>query len=323
MKSRPNQIEGYVFTSYGKLKYLRDVVVCVESLRRYDPKRPVAIYCSEEHKEQLSNLKLDHWFAIIKILPEEDRSIVGFKHNLHRYMPFDRNMYLDSDMIWCRNPDPLWHVLSPYPYTITGIESADVYFGASKSLNVLSDILLRRRQRTLRRFGLTHLYRVQTGIMYASDPSVTRSVGELASSYLDKMEETHFVSRTREKDRNMESCEWSLGMAMSKLDLFVYPWFNGYESPQLDFISYLTKWNEDFTSVKCKYYCNPFIYSLRGIRNPAIHRLLMGTFGMLPRSRDHFWVTPYVLHFGWNHEKKHWNRYVSDRWSRITEPVLI
>ncbi|MDZ7682577.1 MAG: hypothetical protein U5J63_12920 [Fodinibius sp.] len=37
--------------------------------------------------------------------------------------------------------------------------------------------------------------------------------------------------------RSEESCEWSMAMAMSKLDLPVYPWLQGHTSPQLDYIA--------------------------------------------------------------------------------------
>lgn len=311
--------EGYIFTSYGDDKYLKDAIIAADTIRRHDHNRPIALYCTEQHLAALKEWKLEHYFAVTRLLDEEHRSIVGFKHNLHKYMPFSRNMYLDSDMIVCRNPDPLWHQLQPYGYTITGQESADVFFGAPKHVGVALDILLRRRQRTLKRFGLTHLYRVQTGIMYASDPELTKKVDELAASYLDRKELTHFVSRTKEKGRHLESCEWSLGMAMSELKLFVYPWFHGYESPQLDYIHGMTRHDEDFTRVECLYYCNPFVQSLRGINQQAVRKAIMGLFAMMPRSADRMWVTPYILHFGWGHQKPYFREFTAKAWQKILD----
>lgn len=311
--------EGYIFTSYGDEKYLKDALIATDTIRRHDRERPVALFCTEEHLAFLKKLKMEHYFSITGILAEEHRSIVGFKHNLHQYMPFKRNMYLDSDMIWCKNPDPLWHQFQPYGYTITGQESADIFFGAPKHVGVAVDILLRRRQRTLKRFGLSHLYRVQTGIMYASDPELTKQVDKLAASYIDRKEMTHFVSRTKEKGRNLESCEWSLGMAMSELKLFVYPWFHGYESPQLDYIHGMTRHNEDFTEVECLYYCNPFIQSLRGINQQILRKAIMGLFSVLPRSADHMWVTPYVLHFGWGHQKPYFREFTGKAWQGVLD----
>jgi len=314
---RSSQNQGYIFSSYGKIKYLRDVIVTVMSIRRYDLTRGVALYCSEEHIEFLRENNLEYVFDYIEILAPEFRSITGFKHNTHLFMPFAENLYLDSDMIFCKDPDMMWNQLSVYPYTATGIESADVFFGTHKGIRVLSDIIFRKRQKTLKKFGLTHLYRIQSGIIFANNYDVAKQVNELAKDYASRMSETHFISRKNEKGRTLESCEWSLGMAMSKLKLFVYPWFNGYQSLQLDYISGYTKHDTEFNEVECLYYCNPFIYSFRGIQKKWIRKTLIKVFGLLPRGKDHFWVTPHILHFGWKHEKKIFEAYAKRKWLSI------
>lgn len=316
-EAKPSQgREGYVYTSYGKEKYLKSAFVSARTIRRYDKDRPIALICSREHAGIIDNWGLNNFFDRIKILNEKHQSIVGFKHNLHHYMPFDYNMYLDSDMIWCRHPDNLWHAFKPYGYTITGQDSADVFYGAPKNAKVFFDVLLRRRQRTVRKFGLSHLYRVQTGIMYAADKDLTQKVNDLAANYLQQKEKTHFVSRTNEAGRSLESCEWSLGMAMSKLELFVYPWFNGYESPQLDYIHGMVEHDEDYTDVVVQYFCNPFIQALRGLKSKALRNILLSFFSLLPRSMDHMWVTPYVLHFGWKHQKEHFFEFTNQQWTK-------
>lgn len=312
-----NITEGYTFTSYGGDKYLKDAIIAATTIRRYDKERPIALFCTEEHSKRIKDWNLADLFERVDLLKEPHRSIIGFKHNLHHYMPYDRNMYLDSDMIWCKDPDPLWHQFAPYGYTYTGQESADVFFGAPKNIGVLADVIFRRRQRTLKRFGLTHLYRAQTGIMYAADRALTEKVNKLAASYNDRMDETHFISRTNEKGRKLDSCEWSLGMAMSKLQLFVVPWFNGYESPQLDYIHGMTRHNKDYTEVECLYYCNPFIQSLRGIKQEKVRNLVLKLFSVLPRTQDHMWVTPYVLHFGWKHQKEYFREFTEYAWEKI------
>ena len=266
---------------------------------------------------------MNKFFDRIDILDEKHQSIVGFKHNLHLYMPFKRNMYLDSDMIWCRHPETLWHAFKPFGYTITGQDSADVFYGAPKNAKVFLDLLLRRRQRTLKRFDLSHLYRVQTGIMYAADRDLTQKVDEVAGTYLNDKGRTHFVSRTTEAGRSLESCEWSLGMAMSKLKLFVYPWFNGYESPQLDFIDGMVKHDPDYNDVLVQYYCNPFIQAMRGLKSMALRNILLSIFSILPRAMDHMWVTPYVLHFGWKHQKKHYFEFADRQWATHFEDKIM
>lgn len=322
-EAKPSQSgEGYVYCSYGKEKYLKSAFVSASTIRRYDKGRPIALMCSREHANLIDEWGMSDFFEQIGILDEKHQSIVGFKHNLHLYMPFDYNMYLDSDMIWCRNPDSLWHAFKPYGYTITGQDSADVFYGAPKNAKVFLDLILRRRQRTLKRFDLPHLYRVQTGIMYAADRDLTQKVDELAGKYLDHKDRTHFVSRTTETGRSLESCEWSLGMAMSKLKLFVYPWFNGYESPQLDFIHGMVEHDRDYNEVLVQYYCNPFIQAMRGLKSSALRNVLLSIFSLLPRSMDHMWVTPYVLHFGWKHQKKHYFEFADREWANRFEDKM-
>src|SRR5690606_10942397 len=212
---KPIAAEGYVYVVYGDEKYLRHAVASVVSLRRHDTSRPVALLCEDHHKDLLERHHLSHLFDVYVPLQPEHRSIVGFKHNVHRYLIFERNMFLDSDIIWCKNPDALWNSFAPYPFTITGTFVSDAFFGARKDAGIRVDILLNRRKRTLTRFGLTYLSRVQSGIIYAQDHDQTRRVCHLAAEMLRRKNDTHFRSRTLEQGRNEESCEWSLAMALS------------------------------------------------------------------------------------------------------------
>lgn len=313
-----NHREGYVYNSYGSGLYLKHVVSSVLTLRRYDRERPVAIYCCREHKELIEKFKLTPLFSQIHILPKENRSIPGFKHNLERFMPFNRNLFLDSDIVWCRDPDPLWTKLSTFEYTITGTQIADIFFGGHKGVAVLSDVLFQRRKKTLQKFGLSYLSRVQAGMIYASDKQLTKRVSDAAKEYFGQKEQTHFVSRKTEKGREDESCEWSLAMAMSALNLQVFNWLNGFESPQLDYISDYTSHDKDFKKVSCLYYSNRFVYDLKGIRKPLIRKVLVKLLSLLPGKGDHFYVTPYCLHFGWLKEKKVLNRFSEKSWNKVT-----
>lgn len=308
--------EGYIYTSYGKEKYLKSAIISAHTVRRYDQQRPIALMCSREHAHTIEEWGLTDFFDVVNILDVKHQSIVGFKHNLHLYMPFEHNMYLDSDMIWCRDPESLWHAFRPYGYTITGQDSADVFYGAPKNAKIFFDLILRRRQRTLKKFNLPHLYRVQTGIIYAADKDLTKRVNDLASQFLNQKDETHFVSRTTEAGRSLESCEWSLGMAMSKLKLFVYPWFNGYESPQLDYIHGMVKHDVEYKEVYVQHYLSPFVQAFRGLKSNALKKILLSVFSLFPKSLDHMWVTPYVLHFGWKHQKDYFFNFVDHIWKK-------
>ncbi len=305
--------------TYGPERFVRHAVASVVSLRRYDSFRPVALYCPKSHRLLLERLGLDSLFERIEPLPERRRSIVGFKHNLHEFMPFDRCLFLDSDMIWCRNPDPLWTQLAAFPFTATGLERADFFFGGPKGAGVLVDFLFDRRRRTMRRFGITHLPRVQAGMIYCRDRATAHLVCGTAADFLERRSQTHFRSRLSE-GRSEESCEWSLAMAMSRLNLPVFPWLQGFNSPQLDFIEGMTRYDADFEQVSCRYYCDPLVYSLRGVANATLRRALIALLAGIPGRGDYLDATPYVLHFGWLRHKQPFHEYALRVWSRLMHP---
>jgi hypothetical protein len=310
--------EGYVFHSYGPDRYVKHAVASVYTLRRHDPDRPVALFCPENHRALLERRGLDVHFDVLEDLPPRHQSIVGFKHHLHRFKPFDRSLFVDADMIWCRDPDPLWHQFAAFSFTATGLQNADHFFGGPKGLGVLVDMLLGRRRRTLRRFGLTALPRVQAGMIYAQDDDTTQEVAEHASYFLDHVDETHFRSRLNE-GRSEETCEWSLAMAMSGLDLQVYPWLQGRNSPQLDYIDALVEHDEVFREVTYRFYTSPFTYSLRGIPNEGLRDTLLALAEKMPRMGEYMTFTPYVLHFGWLHQKEPFYDFAERAWAHVTE----
>ena len=310
--------EGYVLHCYGPDRYVRNAVASVHTLRRHDRDRPVALFCPEHHRALLKRRGLDALFDVLGELPSDHRSIVGFKHHLHRFKAFDRSLFVDADMIWCRDPEPLWQQFSAFPFTATGLQNADHFFGGPKGLGVVADVLLARRPRTLRRLGLTRLPRVQAGMIYAQDDACTRKVDEAAATFLERADETHFRSRLVNEGRSEETCEWSLALAMSKLDLHVFPWLQGRNSPQLDYIDSLTEHDPDFNKVSYRLYTNRFVYSLRGISNPSLREALLGVAESLPGLGEYMELTPYALHFGWLHQKQTFRDFAERTWSRLT-----
>ena len=292
--------EGYVFHTYGGEEHLKYAIASMTTLRRHDKRRPIALYCSGPHQEVLARQNLDHLFDRIELLPNEHHSIMGFKHHLHRFLPFARNLYVDADMVWCRDPDPLWHQLSIYPFTVTGLDRADLYFGGPKNLGVFWEYLRNRRGRTMARFGLTYLPRVQAGMIYAQDADITQTVCEQAAQLYAKRDATHFRQAEVPSE---ESCEWSLAMVMAKRAMPVFSWYQGYNSPQLDFLPGLTTYTGDFENVQCKYYCDRFIYEIRGLKNRRVRDAFTTLFSRLLRRQDYFLVTPFALHFSWGHAK--------------------
>tara|TARA_R100001143_G_scaffold63545_1_gene71656 strand:+ start:70146 stop:71153 length:1008 start_codon:yes stop_codon:yes gene_type:complete len=309
--------EGYIYVTYGDTKYLKHALSSVLTLRRYDDHREVALFCSDRHIEQLEKNDLTQYFTHVFKLPIENQSITGFKHNLNRFLPFNKNLFIDSDIIWCKNPDNLWSSFSPYQFTITGNLAADIFFGSHKGFGIIKDFLLARRSRTLKRFGLSYLSRVQTGMIYISDPQLAEKVCEQSKEYFNQRHLTHFISRKEEHGRMEESCEWSMAMAMSKLNLQVFPWLNGYESPQLDFIDSFTIYDEDFNHVECLIYTNNFVYDLKGLKSKKLQSLLINIITKIPGRGDFLYATPYCLHFGWYHQKDPLNEFSDRCWNRI------
>ncbi|MGB0346561.1 MAG: hypothetical protein ACPGGA_03690 [Balneolaceae bacterium] len=322
VKNEKKGMEGYVYVSYGHPKYLKHTIASIITLRRYDKKRPVALICSDKQRKIIEEQNLTELFDVLHPLPEEHSSIVGFKHNVDKYMLFEKNLFLDSDIVWCKNPDPLWKSFSIFDFTITGNLISDSFFGATKGVGVLFDVVFRRRKRTLNRFGLTYLSRVQSGMIYASDHELTKKVCELAGEMLDRKDETHFRSRKMEQGRTMESCEWSLAMAMSKLNVPVFPWLQGHESPQLDYISELTEHDDDFHYVRCKYYSHDFVFSFRGLKSNWFRSSLYKFFSLFTGMGDYLYVTPYCIHFGWYHQKVPFNSFSEVVWKKITDNPL-
>jgi len=310
--------EGYVYVTYGDYKYLKHAVASVTTLRRYDKKRPVALFCSAGHQKLLKENSLDSLFTHLYELPEENQSINGFKHNLYKFTPFKKNLFIDSDILWCRQPDRLWVSLSAYSFTITGNQIADLFFGAPKGFAVLKDLFLGRRDRTLKRFDLTYLSRVQAGMIYISDMELAEKVCNTSKRFFEQRAQTHFRSRREEEGRNDESCEWSLAMAMAKLKLQVIPWLNGYESPQLDFIENYTTYDDEFHNVQCLFYSNRFIYDLKGLKSRWLQKSIIKLLSLIPGRGDYLYVTPYCLHFGWYHQKEPLNKFAERCWQTLT-----
>lgn len=304
--------------TYGPEKYLRHAVASVQSIRRHDRRRPVALYCSEEHYRRLEQTGLASLFDVLEVLPEEHRTIVGFKHHLDRFKPFERSLFVDADMIWCRNPDPLWQQLSAYDFTATGLERADVFFGGPKGFAFVMDWVLDRRRKTMRHFGLTYLPRIQAGLIFAQDDTLTRQMCERAREFLGRRRETHFRSRLDE-GRSEESCEWSMAMAASSLDIPVFPWFQGQNSPQLDYVDGFVDHDQAFRHVRVRYYNDPFVRNLRGIPVKMLRDAAIGIITRLPGKGDMMWVTPYVLHFGWMHYKKPFHDFADAVWEGLLQ----
>lgn len=95
-------------------------------------------------------------------------------------------------------------------------------------------------------------------------------------------------------------------------------------SPQLDFIEGLTTYDPDFQDVQCTYYCDRLVYSLRGIPNEPLRRWLTRAVSRLPGRGDYMEVTPFLLHFGWLHQKEPFERFARRTWKKLAgDPITV
>jgi len=315
-------LEGYVLHTYGPEQYLKSAVASAITIRRHDSHRPIALFTDESSIDRLRSLGLDSLFSPLETLPEEHRSIVGFKHHLYRFHPFDRCLFVDADMVWCRDPNPLWQQLSAFEFTGTGVTSADFFFGAPKNARVIIQYLTNRRKRTIRRFGATYLPRVQAGMLYSSNRKECKRVCLEAEVLLSRKSETHFESRLNE-GRNEESCEWSFALAFARLGIPIFPWYQGRNTPQMDYIADFVEHDDDFNSVSCHHFNHSLANRLRELPVPRIRNALLWLYCSLPGKSDYMMMTPFVLHFGWLKYKNVFNDMAERLWDHaVTERSL-
>lgn len=112
-------------------------------------------------------------------------------------------------------------------------------------------------------------------------------------------------------------------MAMSKLNVPVYPWLQGQTSPQLDFIEDWTDFDPEFEYVACTYYNKNSVYSIRGIKTVWLRNLIVRLLSLYPGNGDYMKVTPYCVHFGWYHQKQPFNVFSELTWKRLISSTKI
>jgi len=108
-------------------------------------------------------------------------------------------------------------------------------------------------------------------------------------------------------------------MAVSALDLPVVPWLQGRNSPQLDYIDALVDHDDAFREVTYRFYTSPLTYSLRGIPNEGLRDTLLALAEKMPRMGEYTTFTPYVLHFGWLHQKAPFQAFAERAWAHVAE----
>lgn len=111
-------------------------------------------------------------------------------------------------------------------------------------------------------------------------------------------------------------------MALSMLRLPIFSWFQGYDSPQLDFIEGLTDYELAFRQVVCKLYCDRFVYSLRSLASQRLRNTLLAVFSSIPGKGDFMEVTPFIIHFGSPRYKEVFTNFADWVWRDLVDRKL-
>ena len=106
--------EGYFLMGFGT-KYIDECIKMVQTLNVFDPNRPKALLTHLKDKNYLDSINTNIFNNIIFI--EEDDIKDDNLHNSYcvrsrihmpKYMPYDKVISLDSDIVCLYNPQHAW-----------------------------------------------------------------------------------------------------------------------------------------------------------------------------------------------------------------------
>jgi hypothetical protein len=111
--------QGYFLIALGK-QYIDECVKLVETIRKQGDARPVALLIHPEDGLYASEKNMFQDF--VQFLPNDDlwkANETGFEKyclypriNFEKYLPYEENIIVDSDVLCQYNPDELWNYLS-------------------------------------------------------------------------------------------------------------------------------------------------------------------------------------------------------------------
>ena len=140
---------------------------------------------------------------------------------MDKYWFFDQQIYLDSDILWCKHPNVLWKAFEPHNICAIGHPKAGGTFGYCYGKEYISNILLFKRKRTLRKFNLKGIPRISAIAIFSKNRDITASACQQARWFFTQKHLTHFNGGKNIRIDNEESCEWSMAMAWAKFHLSV------------------------------------------------------------------------------------------------------
>ena len=104
--------EGYLLMGFG-IKYINECIKMVETLKCFDSIRPISLLTHDDDKLYLKNIKIfDKIIYVDKydIIDDNPHNSFCIKPRIHmpKYMPYDKIISLDSDIICIYNPQHAW-----------------------------------------------------------------------------------------------------------------------------------------------------------------------------------------------------------------------
>jgi hypothetical protein len=117
--------QGYFLIALGK-HYIDECEKLVQTIRKQGDTRPVALLIHPEDESYAAGKNL--FSDLVQFTPKDDlwtSSETSFEKyclypriNFEKYLPYDENIIVDSDVLCQYNPEALWNYLSNQPFPI-------------------------------------------------------------------------------------------------------------------------------------------------------------------------------------------------------------
>jgi len=109
--------EGILTSSYGDATYRRLAVTLARCLALHAPGTPRVVVTDQPDAPELHA----HFDDVVPLRPELGDAFIQKLH-LHRYSPFDRTLYIDSDSLVVEPIEHAWAAFRGRPFAVVGYE---------------------------------------------------------------------------------------------------------------------------------------------------------------------------------------------------------
>lgn len=152
---------GVMTMAYGRPEYIRMAKGLARSLRLQAPRIPVAIVTDRDSSS------LERWFDAV--IPLRSEYGVGLAQKLHldRYIPFDRTLFIDSDVLVYGSLEPIWRSFEPG----CGLGIFGFEMKPGDSHYAIEDM-----ESFTARLNLPHMVMTNTGIVYLESGTTSERV---------------------------------------------------------------------------------------------------------------------------------------------------